>query len=148
MSPKRPIDGEFTAEVAAFGRSLKARNRSPKTIRSYVDSVNLLGDFLADEERSTAPVDISRADVEAFITDQLARWTPSTAATRYRCVQQFFKFLVEVEVIDASPMARMSPPSIPEDPVPVLSEDELRRLLKACQGNTCLLYTSPSPRDS
>ena len=30
----------------------------------------------------------------------------------------------------------MSPPSINEARVPVLSDDELRRLLKACQGNT------------
>src|SRR5262249_32593536 len=82
----------------------------------------------------TAPAEIRRPDVEAFITDQLERWTPSTAATRYRCLQQFFKFLVNVEVIETSPMARMSPPSIPEAPVPVFTPDELSRLLMGCRG--------------
>jgi integrase len=135
MAPPK-VDAELTAEVAAWGRSLKARNRSAKTIRSYTESANLFADFLAGEGRPTAPAEIRRQDVEAFITDQLERWTASTAATRYRCLQQFFKFLVDVEVIDASPMARMAPPSIPEAPVPVFTPDELRRLLKACQGST------------
>ena len=31
-------------------------------------------------------------------------------------------------------MAGMRPPQIPEAPVPVLTEDQLRRLLKACEG--------------
>jgi integrase/recombinase XerC len=31
-------------------------------------------------------------------------------------------------------MAGMRPPQIPETPVPVLTEEQLRRLLKACDG--------------
>ena len=31
-------------------------------------------------------------------------------------------------------MARMHPPSVPEEPPPLLTEDELRKLLKACEG--------------
>jgi hypothetical protein len=38
---------------------------------------------------------ISREHVEAFITDQLARWRPATAANRYRGLQRFFAWLVE-----------------------------------------------------
>jgi integrase len=136
MATRNAVDAEFTAEVAAFGRILKSRNRSPKTIRSYTESATLLGEFLAAEGRPTAPGEIRRTDVEAFITDQLTRWTPSTAATRYRCLRQFFKFLAGVGVVEVSPMAQMLPPSIPEAPVPVFTPDELRRLLKACQGST------------
>ena len=33
-------------------------------------------------------------------------------------------------------MARMKPPSIPEVPVPVVSDDDLRKLLKTCDGAT------------
>ncbi|MDQ3870030.1 MAG: site-specific integrase [Chloroflexota bacterium] len=36
--------------------------------------------------------------------------------------------------LKVSPMARMKPPKIPESPPPVLSEEQLRRLLKACEG--------------
>jgi integrase/recombinase XerC len=36
--------------------------------------------------------------------------------------------------LDANPMSGMEPSEDPEEPPPVLGEDELRRLLKACDG--------------
>lgn len=33
-------------------------------------------------------------------------------------------------------MARMKPPIVPEVPVPVVSDDDLKRLLRACNGKT------------
>jgi integrase len=33
-------------------------------------------------------------------------------------------------------MAKMKPPTVPEAPVPVLTDDEIRRLLADCNGNT------------
>jgi site-specific recombinase XerC len=36
--------------------------------------------------------------------------------------------------IAADPMAKMKPPAIPEQPVPVLPDDALRRLFVACAG--------------
>jgi len=38
--------------------------------------------------------------------------------------------------ITESPMARMRPPAVPEIPVPVVAEDELRALLKAASTDT------------
>ena len=38
--------------------------------------------------------------------------------------------------LDRSPMEKMSPPAVPEQPVPVLDDDELARLLETCAGNT------------
>jgi site-specific recombinase XerD len=132
--PETDIDPELTAEVAAWARSLRAKNRSAKTIKGYLETADLLADFLVAHGRPTAPAEIRRADVEAFITDQLERWSPSTAATRYRCVQQLFKYLVDVEVLDRSPMATMSPPSIPDAPIPVFTDDELAAMLKVSAG--------------
>ena len=83
---------------------------------------------------STTVDGVRREHVEAFIEDQLARWTPSTAASRYRYVQQFFRWLEEEGEVPASPMARMKPPAVPDEPVPVLSDDDVRRLLMACEG--------------
>ncbi|MGH9226877.1 MAG: tyrosine-type recombinase/integrase [Acidimicrobiales bacterium] len=125
---------EARALLPSFERSLKARNRSPKTIRGYVESARLLSAFLADHGMPQAVGAIHREHVEAFIAHQLERWTPSTAATRYRYVQQFLRWLEEEGGITASPMATMKPPTVPESPVPVLSDDELRRLLAACEG--------------
>jgi site-specific recombinase XerC len=63
------------------------------------------------------------------------RWKPLTALNRYRGLQAFFKWAVAEGELNASPMAGMNPPQIPDEPPPVLTDDELRRLLKACEGH-------------
>jgi site-specific recombinase XerD len=119
-----------------FRDSLRARNRSPKTIKAYCDSARMLGAFLADKGMPTSVANIAREHVEAFQADQLDRWTPSTAATRFRCLQQFFKWLDEEGEITSSPMANMLPPNVPEVPVPVVRTGDLAKLLKACDGKS------------
>ena len=98
--------------------------------------MRLLEAFLVDRDRPTSVDAIGREQVEAFIADQLTRWTPSTAATRYRSLQQFFRWLVEDGEITVSPMANMRPPSVPDVPVPVVGDDELRLLLAVCNGRS------------
>ncbi len=122
--------------VDEFRDSLRARNRSPKTIRAYCDSARMLGTFLADKGMPTQVDHIAREHVEAFITDLLERRTASTAATRFRCLQQWFKWLDEEGEISGSPMARMKPPTVPEVPVPVVRPGDLAKLLKVCEGRT------------
>jgi integrase/recombinase XerC len=77
---------------------------------------------------------LKREHVESFIADQLDRWKPSTANNRYRGLQAFFRWVLAEDELDANLMSGMEPPKIPEEPPPVLGEDELRRLLKACDG--------------
>jgi site-specific recombinase XerD len=59
---------------------------------------------------------------------------PATVSQRYRSVQQFFKWLEQTEERPDNPMAKMTAPAVPEKPVPVVAEDDLRKLLKACSG--------------
>ncbi len=40
--------------------------------------------------------------------------------------------------IKESPMAKMRPPKVPEQPVPVLKEDQLRALLATCEKGSSL----------
>ena len=61
-----------------------------------------------------------------------ARWRP--AATRYKVLRILYAWLEEEEEITASPMAKMRPPIVPEQSVPIVPEDGLRRLLAACAG--------------
>ncbi len=47
-----------------------------------------------------------------------------------------YRWLEEEDEITTDPMARMKPPIVPEQPVPVVAEDSLRRLLAAFAGKT------------
>ena len=127
-------DPDFDGLIASFARSLRAKNRSPRTQSAYLDTVRRFAAYCAANGLPTDLAAITRAHVEDYIADQLERFTPSTAATRYRCLQQFFRFAVEEGEIEVSPMAKMTPPTQGEKPVPVLTDDELRDLFRACEG--------------
>jgi integrase len=86
----------------------------------------------------------------------LGRWKPATAHNRYRGLHAFYRWLEEEEDIP-SPMAKMKPPAVPDVPVPVLGEPQLRALFAVCVGkafdarrDTALLMTlldaRPAPR--
>jgi hypothetical protein len=111
--------------LRSFERHLRAENRSGSTIESYLESIRQAEAFLAGRGRTL--LDARRADLEAFLGDLLQRRAPATAATRYKVLRILYASLEEEEEIDASPMAKMRPPIVPEQPVPIVPEDGLRR---------------------
>jgi site-specific recombinase XerD len=116
----------------SFRRHLRAENRAATTIETYLTGVRQAEDFLRARGKELVTAD--RADLEAFIGDLLARRAAATAWTYYKVLRILYAWLVEEQEIDTSPMARMKPPIVPEQPVPVVPDDGLRRLLKACDG--------------
>jgi site-specific recombinase XerD len=119
----------------SFALGLRAQNKSPRTITGYLEGVRLLDDYLRAAGMPRAVLSIRREHVEAFIADQVARWRPSTARTRYRSVQQLFRWLVAEGELRRSPMANTKPPAIPEEAPPVLTDEQLRRMFASCEGS-------------
>jgi site-specific recombinase XerD len=122
--------------VPAWIRSLKAENKSPKTIETYSEAARLFLAFLAREHMPTEASEIRREHVEAFIAELLEKFKPATASNRYRALSRLFDFLVEEGELEHSPMARMKPPTIPEGSVAVISDVDLGKLLQAASGKT------------
>jgi site-specific recombinase XerD len=131
-----PIVGDLRPLVTSWLRHLRAANLAPKTITTYAQSAESLARFLEVSGMPTAVASIRREHVEAFIEDQLARWKPTTASVRFRALQQLFRWLVEEGEVTESPMARMRPPRLPEEPPGVLSDQELKALLATCSGTS------------
>jgi site-specific recombinase XerD len=108
----------------------------PKTIIGYSDTTRRFAAFL-EAQGLPATVDaVERRHVEAFVIDQIERHAPATAAGRYRYLQQFWRWAVAEGERETSPMAGMSPPKLPERPVPVFESSDLRALLKVTDGQT------------
>jgi site-specific recombinase XerD len=126
---------DIPAMAASFVRYLRAKNRSASTITNYGIAVDQLAAFLSARGMPAQVGSIRREHVEAFVADLLERWKPATAANRFRALQQFFRWLTEEGEIERNPMERMTPPAVAEQPPAVLTETELRALLKACAGN-------------
>jgi hypothetical protein len=70
--------------------------------------------------------------------------SPATVAKHHRSLQQLFKWLTDDGEIARSPMERMSPPSVPEQPVPILDDAALSALLRARETPSRTVATPPS----
>lgn len=95
-------------------------------------------DMSADDESDAAddPTDVGRKHVEWLIARMIDSRSASTALNKYKGVQQFFNYLLECGEIDRHPMEKLSQPDTPDKLVPVVSDDELTRLLETCRGKS------------
>ncbi len=120
--------------VDSFLRALRAENLAKRTLETYGEGIRQFGNFLVEKGMPTAAGSITREYVEAFIAELLTRWKPATANNRYRALQRYFKWLVDEGEIKQSPMAKMHPPKVPEQPPEVLKDADIIAIFKACEG--------------
>jgi len=123
--------------VGSFTRHLRAENLAASTVATYVKALNQLNSFLIQKGMPSDVAAIRREHIEAFLVALSdAGNRPATVANRYRSLQQVFRWLAGEDEIRDSPMARMRPPAVPDEPPPVLRTEELERLLAACAGTS------------
>lgn len=119
----------------SFHISLEAELKSASTIRLYFRGLAALEEYLMAQGMPTHPNAISREHVESFLADVHSHGrTAGTVRAYYWGCRQFFKWLLEEHEIKESPMAFVKPPKVTVDPPPLLTDDQIRRLLKACEG--------------
>lgn len=121
---------------ASFGRHLRAEGRSPRTVVLYGQSIRFFCEWLEAQGRPATLDELNRASIRAWLAGLADRQAPGTVATRYRGMRRFCGWLVDEDELDEHPMAKLKPPELKAKPVPVLSDDELKALVKATQGKT------------
>lgn len=111
-----------------------AATRAPKTTTIYLAALTALTRHFEAQGMPTNARAVRREHVESYIARRRDEVKPTTLSVEFRALQQFFKWALEEEEIDRSPMERMKPPRIPDSPVSVVSVDDFRRLLKTAEG--------------
>src|SRR5690606_15564221 len=100
------VNLSLTAAQASFRRHLRAANKAPRTVQTYLDALDHFARFLRDDDR---PLDVGRIrgeDVESWLVSLQDRGrAAASVANRYRSLQQFFRWLVNEDEIATSPMA-------------------------------------------
>ena len=119
------------AVLRAFARRLASVGKSERTIQSYVEAARLLAGFL--DGRVTLE-QVKSSDIEDFMIYLIRAPSPTTASVRFKSLQQLYGWLASEEWIESDPMAGCGSPKPTEKPVPVLSDDDFRALIAACQG--------------
>ncbi len=132
-------------DVASWVRSLRARNLSDATLVVYRRAGEGLAQYLlsgyepACAGGRAAPAtleDIHREHVEAYLVALKERTSAVSAHQQFRSLRTFFTWMVNEEEMDRSPMRTMKLTAPPEPEVPIVSDDALKALLKACSGKT------------
>jgi site-specific recombinase XerD len=89
-----PYRHDLGLSVDDFGRSferhLRAARKSPRTVKTYMEAVQLLSAFLERQGGGRTLLEAKRADIEAFLVDLHERCTPATVANRYRSLRRFY----------------------------------------------------------
>ena len=126
---------EDLAELAAsFRRHVRAENRAERTATLYTLSVRLFADWLVAQGRPASLDELTRPAITAWLAGLADTREPSTVRTRFKALHRFCSWLVVEGELADNPMAGMVAPAVPDKPVPVLADDELAALLKACAG--------------
>jgi site-specific recombinase XerD len=117
--------------------SLRAAGRQPQTITSYLTVGEAYRQYAVAKGMPSRVGGITREHVEQYLADMQDRGlAPATVAKHYRSLQQLFRWLTTDGEIPLSPMRNMSPPHVPEQPVPILTDEVLAKLLATCKGDT------------
>ncbi len=120
--------------VASWRRHLRAEGKAARTLAVYGQAVKAFVTWLEQHDRPLTLESLTRRTIDAWLSDEMTRLAPQTVVTRFKGMQRFCGWLVDEDELSEHPMARLRPPAVPETPVPVLSEDEVARLFKVCDG--------------
>ncbi|MBI5035547.1 MAG: tyrosine-type recombinase/integrase [Chloroflexi bacterium] len=137
-------------------------NKSPGTIGWYEDKLDefenwLLGQSLDQQDSAASPLlsDITSDTIKNYILYLQGRKTtldnhpyckprnkplsPYTIRGSFRSLSKFFNWAVSEGLISKSPMEKMTAPKVPKSVKPRFSQEEIEKLLKACDEYTDVL---------
>lgn len=125
---------DLAALLPSWQLALKAERKSPGTIKVYGDGVKKFLRWCADAGR---PAELSRAAVQAFLAGLLDEGAEgNTARSRDLALKRFAAWLVDEGELNANPLIGLKPPKADSKVVNALTDEELKRLIKACQGKS------------
>lgn len=128
------MSDELQALGASFARHLRAEGKAERTRVLYGQAVRFYAQHLTERGIEPTLDALTRANIRDWLATLQEDKQPATVKTRYRGLFRFCGWLVDEGEIEAHPMTKLAPPTLPSAPVPVLSDEELAALLKACNG--------------
>lgn len=132
MPRRDPIALDLAALLPSWERDLRAERKSPQTIKSYGDGVRAFLRWCAEHGHSPA---LDRNLMKDFVADLLdAGAEPATVRARQLGVRRFSAWLETEGEVAEDPLLGLKAPKLDTKVTNSLTDDELRRLIKACEG--------------
>lgn len=112
---------------------LAIHDRSEGTRDLYARTLGYFRAWLAETGRTADLLAVTRRDCDAWFT-AMGDLAANTRRSRWIALRSFYGWLAEEDEIDANPMAKVKVGRPDEPPPPVLAVDQLKALLKVCEG--------------
>src|SRR5690242_13934301 len=126
---------DLAAFVTSWQLALEAAGKSPRTVRSYTDSVRALQRFLLAQGMTADVEEVDAEHLRAFLLAEERRTSATSAAVHFRNLRVFFGWLArEGERANPNPMDRIDRPKITKQAKPFFEDEELAALLKTGEG--------------
>jgi site-specific recombinase XerC len=121
--------------LASWRRSLRGADKAERTVAIYTQSVRFFADWLTAHDRPATMNELNRHAIAGWLADLAdAGQSGNTLATRFRGMRRFCRWLVVEGELPVSPMQGMEQPKAAPKPVPVLTDEDVTALFKACAG--------------
>jgi site-specific recombinase XerD len=115
----------------SYTRHLRLEGRSPLTAKNYFKSIFRL-------DKRVQFTEAKKLDLEEFFFDELDRVSKATVNNYFISCRVFFGWLLREGFTDRNPVEGISVPSSDTKDPEVLTDEELKSLIKSCQDGTFL----------
>jgi site-specific recombinase XerD len=129
------LDGALEDWWADYARSLRRRGRSDRTIDVYRRSFDRFWRWACDNGTPADPAAVTAVTVNAWVDYLRDEVSAQTTVIYWRNCRPFFAWWAR-EVETVNPFAKADVPGTPDTLIPVVSLDDLRKLLAVCDGKT------------
>jgi len=107
------------------------QDKSPNTLRSYRTDLNQFIQIVGDKDVES----VTKADIAKFrMVLQTKKKRSSTIARKLACINSFFEYLIDLELVKVSPVTKSHRPKISQKIPSSLSHEEIRTILSSLKN--------------
>jgi site-specific recombinase XerD len=125
---------DFEPFAVSWELSLRADGYAPNTLKSYGAAVRHVAGWLAEHHPDTGPLDVTRGQVRSWLVHIRDTRSSGTARSWFAGVRHFLKWLVAEGETTTDPSLGIRSPGPNEAKTPVVSGEDIRKLLATCAG--------------
>jgi len=125
---------DFDSLTVFWELTPRADGYAANTVKAYQNAVRSLAGWLAEHHPDVGPVELNRDHVRGWLVHLRETRSSSTARGWFAGVRHFTRWLQAEGEADRDATAGIRTPAPGDPATPVLSDEDLRRLLAVCAG--------------